>query len=110
MNNSASTARSKRKRPFCATSLHLLTGAYHKRINCGKHHPNPGKKADYCKLHLWATGAKVKSSKVVICSICDASLCTGFCWRMFHDVHDLPNEKEVIRNQYCVEDPAQFLK
>ena len=89
------------KRPRCCNlNFEPQTGAYRRRLNnvlC--HHPIPASKNDYCKLHYWVCKKK-KQGQMVTCEECNITLCTGYCWKVFHSVWDLPKDKDNIQRHF----------
>ena len=53
-----------------------------------------------CHLHRWACGSKAqKHSNVIYCGECNVVLCSNHCFRLFHEIWDLPAEKDNVRAQ-----------
>ena len=97
----SSVTKSTRER-FSDTSLHPVSGRLRARLDYSscKHWPVPTKKKEsHCQLHWWASsGAKTcrVHKNTVLCEECNVHLCSGYCYRVFHEVWDLVAEKEGI--------------
>lgn len=61
--------------------------------------PATSKTAPRCQLHSWATNSQMrKKAGVVLCEVCDVHLCLE-CFKDFHCIHDLMENKSRIANR-----------
>ena len=102
---SVDSATGKRKIYLTNRSLDPQKGSLCHRLNRQNHWPSlpprdQSGQVTTCNLHRWACGAKCqKHAFVAYCEECNVVLCTDQCFRIFHEVWDLPAEKENVRYQ-----------
>ena len=107
--NNASSSASDSKKRINDCSLHPITGSLRCRLDhvSAKHWPTVCKrKQDYCQLHRWAMsrGSEFKYGSTVHCSECNVTLCTGYCYQIFHELWDVVSERQNIQNRMLRDD------